>query len=157
MSRGDRTATRRDDRADDVRAAGVGQNDDLRQARPDAQGAGGQADAGRGRLAAPRRHRAAQSHRRADRRAGLRRGPGKSTPVQVCVRTGARRRTPRLQRPDPRHRRPAARRRAADEELDEIDNKLDAAHGLAGLRRDDRAGRGQLAPRRSTTRWNSTA
>ena len=61
----------RDDGPDVVRPSGLGQDDDLRQAGAAAAVAGPQADAGRGRPPAPGGHRAAQGHRRPDRRSGL--------------------------------------------------------------------------------------
>ena len=70
------------DGPDALRPAGLGQDDDLRQARPAAGRPGPQADAGRRRPPAPGGRRAAQGHRRPGRRAGLQ--PGDSDPVTVC-------------------------------------------------------------------------
>ena len=74
----------RADGPDAVRPSGLGQDDDLRQAGPAAAVAGPQADAGRRRPPAPGGRRAAQGHRRPDRRAGLQPGrfqPGRGLPA----------------------------------------------------------------------------
>ena len=68
----------RADGPDALRPPGLGQDDDLRQARAAAGVARAQAAAGRGRPPAPGGRRAAQGHRRAARRAGLQPRPART-------------------------------------------------------------------------------
>ena len=101
------------DRADDVRPARLRQNDDDRQARPDAQAARPAAAARGVRLAAPGGHRPVARAGRAARDSGLL-GSHEQGSGRRCQRGRARGEEAQRRCRDSRHGRPAAHRRRAD-------------------------------------------